>query len=234
MSSQYDALVGPGLTFAGIDQGIDFTGKGDVKALAPGVITRYVPSGTGWPRITAGDKNGAVLVERITSGPAKGKYVYTAEDFAASPTLKVGSTVTTGEVIGQALGTGVGIETGWANALGRPVAPLPPPRPAPQFTPEGQSFDNFVQASGGTQGSDTGGSGVLPVTSPAAAKAVSDAAKSATHALTGWVGDLTGWLSDKGKLILAYVLLIGVAGGLFLTGLKGLGVPVPKAVPVPV
>lgn len=49
-----------------------------------------------------------------------------------------------------------------------------------------------------------------------------------TAALGGWVGDLTGWLTSAGKLVLAYVLLIGVAGALLVQGLKGLGVPVPK------
>lgn len=52
--------------------------------------------------------------------------------------------------------------------------------------------------------------------------------------LTGWLGDLETWLTNTGKLVLAYVVLVGVAGALFVTGLKGLGVPIPKAAPVPV
>lgn len=53
---------------------------------------------------------------------------------------------------------------------------------------------------------------------------------------SGTFGALEKWLTDSGKLVLAYVLLVGVAGALFVTGLKGLGVAVPKipkAVPVP-
>jgi hypothetical protein len=61
-----------------------------------------------------------------------------------------------------------------------------------------------------------------------AGTAAADVAKKATAPLTGWVGDLTGWLTSQGKLVLAYVLLVGVAGGLVLTGLKGLGVPTPR------
>jgi len=52
--------------------------------------------------------------------------------------------------------------------------------------------------------------------------------------VTGWLSDIESWLTDKGKLVLAYVLLVGVAGGLLLTGMKGLGMPTPKAAPVPV
>lgn len=249
----YDALVGPGLVFAGVDQGIDFTGKGEVKALGPGTITRDVKGGSGWPG------QGAVLVERITGGPEKGRSVYVAEDFAADPALRVGSRVAAGQVLGEATGSGLapGIEVGWATPLGLPVAPRPPARPAPQWTPEGQSFDNYVQAVGGSQGGDVHGgpsagdvlggiavTGALNTATGGLGGAVADAAAGGVGNVvdkagnlinpTKWVGELTTWLGAKGKLILAYVLLVGVAGALFVTGLKGLGVPIPKVAPVPV
>lgn len=47
-----------------------------------------------------------------------------------------------------------------------------------------------------------------------------------------WIDSLMSWLEAKGKLMLAYVVIVGVAGALFVVGLKGLGVPVPKAAPV--
>lgn len=65
--------------------------------------------------------------------------------------------------------------------------------------------------------------------------------KSTNSTTTGGTGSdifsgLENWASSKGKLALAYLLLIGVAGGLLLMGAKGLGVPTPKmpnVVPVP-
>lgn len=53
--------------------------------------------------------------------------------------------------------------------------------------------------------------------------------KGPTDPISSAIGGLGNWLTSTGKLMLAYVLLIGVAGALLVTGLKGLGVPVPKA-----
>jgi hypothetical protein len=60
---------------------------------------------------------------------------------------------------------------------------------------------------------------------------------STTSAPDPLFGGLESWATNTGKLVLAYVLLVGVAGALLIVGLKGLGVPVPKvpkAMPVPV
>ncbi len=140
--SQYGALVGRGARFAGIDQGIDFTGGPfPVYALGDGKITRIERSGSGWPG------QGAVLNYQIETGPAAGRYVYVAEDFAPDPSLKVGSKVSKGGILGLATGSGLapGIEIGWADASGIPTAPRPPARPAPQFTTQGADFDKFAQ-----------------------------------------------------------------------------------------
>jgi hypothetical protein len=56
----------------------------------------------------------------------------------------------------------------------------------------------------------------------------SGASQAASIAAGGIFGGLESWLSGVGKTVLAYMLLVGVAGGLFLTGLKGLGVKPPK------
>ncbi len=148
----YGALVGGSAAFAGEDQGIDFTGPGPVYALGNGVVTRRVDSGSGWPG------QGAVLVYRLTSGPGAGRYVYVSEDFAPRADLKVGSRVTKGDVLGQATGSGLapGIEVGYANANGRPLAPRPIPR-AP--TPLGHAFDAFVQTLSGPVTRTSGAAG---------------------------------------------------------------------------
>lgn len=143
----FGALVSPSLSYAGVDQGIDFTGSGIVYALGDGIVTRVKASGSGWPG------QGAVVNYRITSGPAAGRYVYVAEDFVPAAGLKPGSRVSKGQPIGSATGSGLapGIEIGWAQPNGLPLAPRPPARPAPQYTPAGENFRQFV-ATGNNSG----------------------------------------------------------------------------------
>lgn len=140
VGDKFARVVGGSTAFAGVDQGIDFTGAGPVYAIGEGKVTRYEPSGSGWPG------EGAVLNYTLTAGPQAGKSVYVAEDFKAAAGIAQGSVVHTGQVIGYATGSGLapGIEIGWAQPSGVPLAPRPAPRPAPQWTPEGQNFLGFV------------------------------------------------------------------------------------------
>lgn len=138
--------VGGATRFAGIDQGIDYTGPGPVYAVTSGVITRDQASGSGWPG------QGGLLTywnDKLRKG------VYVAEDFVARAGLRVGSKVKAGELIGQATGSNQapGIEMGWADQAGHPVAPLDPANTHGQ-TAAGQDFAAFVGAArprGGTQ-----------------------------------------------------------------------------------
>lgn len=150
--ADYSALAGKGLSFAGVDQGIDFTGAGDLYTPYGAVVTRVQSGGSGWPG------EGAVINLRIIEGPAAGHYLYYAEDLVSQ--VKVGQRVPAGSVVARATGSGLapGVEIGWAQPSGVPLAPRPPARPAPQFTNEGASFDRFVQAvSAVRQRSSTGG-----------------------------------------------------------------------------
>lgn len=150
-TGDYSALVGPGAQYAGVDQGVDWTGAFDVYAPANAVVTRVERGGSGWPG------EGAVLNLKLLSGPKAGSYIYVAEDFAPRADLKPGMVVAKGATIGRATGSGKapGIEAGWAQPSGIPVAPRPPARPANQFTPQGQDFLGFVK------GSDTSGGGYI-------------------------------------------------------------------------
>lgn len=156
----YAALVGGSTVFAGVDQGIDFTGAGPVYALGPGEVTRVEKSGSGWPG------QGAVLDYLLTGGPAKGKSVYIAEDFNPASNLAVGSVIQQGEVLGQATGSGQapGIEVGWANTSGGPLAALLPrgTNYAAAGEPQGQSFLSFTEfaSAGGTGPNPFGSSGL--------------------------------------------------------------------------
>jgi hypothetical protein len=148
----FAALVGSGLTYAGYDQGVDFTGAGEVYAPSDAVVTRVVRRGSGWPG------EGAVVNLRLTSGPRKGEYVYIAEDFAPITGLHVGQPLKKGSVVGHATGSGKapGIEVGWAQPSGIPVAPLPPPRPANQQTPQGLDFRQWIATGAGGAGGGGG------------------------------------------------------------------------------
>lgn len=66
---------------------------------------------------------------------------------------------------------------------------------------------------------------------------ISDEIKAAGGFAGGIVSGVLDWLSVEGRLVLAYVVLVAMAGALFVTGLKGLGAPMPKlprTVPLPV
>jgi hypothetical protein len=141
-SPGYEALVNGALRFAGIDQGIDFTGTGTVHAIADGVIERLQRSGSGWPG------RGALLVYRITSGPASGKRIYVAEDYAIDANLRAGSSVRAGQLLGRVNSGYPGIEVGWAQPSGSPVAPLNPNPHGPK--PAGVDFNSFIRKLSGS------------------------------------------------------------------------------------
>lgn len=104
--------------FAGVDQGVDFTGAGVIPALDPGVVT-WVGRGT----IIEGGSY-PVVVYHLTGGPHKGRYVYVAENF--TPTVRVGQQLKRGQPVGRAAGQSPYIEQGFnSSATGwNPVAPL--------------------------------------------------------------------------------------------------------------
>lgn len=234
--ADYSALVGPGLAYAGPDQGIDFTGAGDVFTPYAAVVTRVQSSGSGWPG------QGAVINLQFLEGPAKGHYLYYAEDLVPAAGVKPGAKLPAGAKVAYATGSGMapGIEIGWAQPSGIPLAPRPAPRPAPQTTQEGLSFDRFVQAVSGQQkaGSKSGGgSGLVgnivgsTILGPAgevagAVGGISGAINSGARHIPGVaqvedVGSFLGKLTDpsyilRGLQILAGAGLVGVGAVLLV------------------
>jgi len=96
-------------TWAGNDQGVDFTGKGNIYALADGVVTR-VDNNSGWP-------GGHIIVYRMTSGSRSGQYVYVAE--APIPAVQQGEKIAKGQKIATLDSSYPGTEIGFAqNARG--------------------------------------------------------------------------------------------------------------------
>lgn len=148
-STGYEALVGPGATPEGPDQGFDFTSSSPfaVRALGPGIITRLVPQDSGWPG-QGGPTSGGLITERITAGPLAGRNIYVAENIVPESGLAVGSQVNTGQVIAVDRGPYPGLEAGFADAAGSPIAPLLPKGTdyAAAGYPQGAEFGQTVQA----------------------------------------------------------------------------------------
>jgi hypothetical protein len=93
-----------------VDQGVDYCASGPLYALGNGVVTNVYSSG--WP-------GGVFISYQLTSGPAKGLYVYDAEN--VTPRVWVGERVTPTTVIGQLHDATTCLETGWADPPG-PIA----------------------------------------------------------------------------------------------------------------
>lgn len=87
-----------------LDQGADFTGNGQVRALGDGVVIET--QGGGWP-------GGPFMSYRLTNGPAAGKVVYIAEEI--TPLVRTGEHVSAGQPVARMHGF---IETGWADSTG--------------------------------------------------------------------------------------------------------------------
>jgi hypothetical protein len=104
-------LYGQRSAFNGIDQGVDFKGKGPIPMFADGKIVRLVRSNSGW----AGD--GGLIVVQCDRGPMARHPIYVAEDIAIPGSHKVGKRLNKGELLATATGVNhaPGIEIGWAG-----------------------------------------------------------------------------------------------------------------------
>ena len=107
-----------------IDQGVDYCGSGPVYALGQAVVVNlYEP---GWP-------SGVFISYRLLGGPAKGRYVYVAENI--TPQVYVGERVNADTVLGVVHDAKTCLETGWA---------------APPATPERAAAHVFYNGSNST------------------------------------------------------------------------------------
>lgn len=91
--------------YAGVDQGVDFTGSGAIPALDAATVT-YVGSS---PIIEGGTY--PVVVYQLNAGPYKSHFVYVAENF--TPSVKPGQHLKQGQAIGHAKGSYPYIEIGF-------------------------------------------------------------------------------------------------------------------------
>jgi hypothetical protein len=125
-----------------IDQGVDYCASGPIYALGDAVIENlYDP---GWP-------SGVFISYRLTSGPAKGLYVYVAENI--TPKVAIGEYVTAMTVVGVVHDAKTCLETGWADP------PASPEQAAGHLeyngknsTAYGLNFSSLLQALGARPG----------------------------------------------------------------------------------
>jgi hypothetical protein len=125
-----------------IDQGVDYCASGPVYALGDAVVENlYDP---GWP-------SGVFISYRLTSGPAKGLYVYVAEN--VTPKVRIGEHVTSTTVVGVVHDAKTCLETGWAEP------PASPEQAAAHLeyngknsTAYGLNFSSLLQALGARPG----------------------------------------------------------------------------------
>jgi hypothetical protein len=141
-----------------IDQGVDYCASGPIYAVGDGVVVNTHSSG--WP-------SGVFISYQLTSGPAKGLYVYDAED--VTPTVSVGQRVTPTTVVGQLHDAATCLETGWAA----PPGPIQHAAAHLEFNGEnstayGLNFNSLLVALGSRPGlpQPDGGPGPLPTQWP--------------------------------------------------------------------
>jgi hypothetical protein len=123
------------LTIGRTDQGVDYSGRGPITALADGVVTLVRTGVAGW-------LGGSFLVYKYTSGPHAGRYEFVAEDF--NPSVRVGQTVKAGQQLGVATGGSHGIERGWAAGATSLQAAAHAHYVEGIATAEGLDFRNFI------------------------------------------------------------------------------------------
>jgi len=124
---------------AGVDQGVDYSGQGDVYAIGPARVT-VVSTSSGWP-------GGGAVSYTFTDGPKAGQAVYFVEN--VMPRVKAGQLVDHTTVIATMYDSYPYTESGWAHpGTINPLAPLYPDPHSPK--PEGVDFNQFLASLGVT------------------------------------------------------------------------------------
>ncbi len=158
------------LTPERIDQGVDYAGAGPIYAIGPGTIDLYRNrDDTGWP-------GGTFVSYKLTAGPGAGREIFLAENIDLDPSLKSGSFVYGGTVLGTQVNASPESESGWGVA-GEGVTAEYGCYTEGCTTPLGQNFNQLLGCLGAPSGIvETGGCCPQPTGWP-----------------TDWCKDLAGW-----------------------------------------
>jgi hypothetical protein len=141
-----------------IDEGVDYSGAGPVKALGNATIT-VVARGTSyfWAHV-----DGNVVVEKMLDGPLQGISVYIAENCTPNPNLQVGQQVTAATTLCRLHNHFPWLEIGFAkrDASGIPAAWSVYRRfPDGSKTAYGLSFSHLLADLGAPEGNTNHGHG---------------------------------------------------------------------------
>jgi hypothetical protein len=98
--------IGRGARPERVDMGVDYGGFFPLYALGSGMITNV--NNSGWP--------GGTFIDLRLNPPYGSGYWYYAEDIM--PAVRVGQSMSAGQLIGHAYGGPSGIEVGWASGVG--------------------------------------------------------------------------------------------------------------------
>lgn len=111
----YVKPFGSGWVEGRTDQGVDFAPQvNGAPILSPGAAKVLKIGAPGWP---SGEKG--VLLQ-LLNGPLKGKIIFIYE--AINPTVRVGELVAAGQVIGHGVLGETGVEIGFSDSAGVPLA----------------------------------------------------------------------------------------------------------------
>ena len=92
-----------------IDQGVDYCGSGPIYAIGDGVVKNVYSNQ--WP-------SGVFISYQLSAGPAKGRFVYVAEN--VTPDVTIGETLTPSTEVGVLHDAKTCLETGWADPPASP------------------------------------------------------------------------------------------------------------------
>ncbi len=125
------------LRFAGVDQGVDYSGQGAVYAIGPARVT-VVSTTSGWP-------GGGAVSYTFTAGEKAGQAVYFVENI--TPHVRAGQLVDHTTIIATMHNSYPYTESGWAHpGTVDPLARLHPNPHSPK--PEGYDFQRFLSSLG--------------------------------------------------------------------------------------
>lgn len=198
-----------------IDQGVDYAGTGSLVAIARGVVTKVLGSGSGWP--------GNYIEYQVTDkgSPLYGQSIYYAE--GVNPTVKVGQVLNAGDPVANLIpGWSTGIELGYASGVGsQSYAGAHGGYQEGHSTAAGEAFSKLVAGLGGPAGTSQGGT-VLGSAPQGASKQLGQLAgtsqstpiESGINTVTGAVdvvGAIANFVSNPVPALLTIVLVIGGA-----------------------
>lgn len=141
-----------------IDMGVDYTGSGPIYAIGNGTVANL--SNSGWPA-------GTFISYKLDDGPAKGRYVYVAENCKPIK-VHIGQKVDSNTVLCDMIDESPHIEIGWAEppGAGDTIAIHNGGYVEGKATASGENFNSLLVSLGAPSGTQQSQMGSLPANWP--------------------------------------------------------------------